>query len=108
MTFIPNSFDSLLASLIPTSGGIQSGSANTSPSPSKAAQVRHKGVNPFTEMGNGSESMACAIVRMDQISPYCWATCWAKGADDRNVGAGRSVRRLGCALVVKTDEVQAS
>ena len=32
-----------------TSGGIQSEDTITSPSPSKAAQVRHKGVNPFTD-----------------------------------------------------------
>ena len=37
----------LFTSLAHTSGGIQSDIA-TCPSPTKAAQVRHKGVNPFT------------------------------------------------------------
>ena len=37
----------LLTSLVHTSGGIQSDVA-TSPSPTKAAQVGHKGVNPLT------------------------------------------------------------
>ena len=37
-----------LTSLVHTSGGIQSKGTITSPSPSKAAQVGHKGVNPFT------------------------------------------------------------
>ena len=38
----------LFTSLVHTSGGIQSEGTITSPSPSKAAQVEHKGVNPFT------------------------------------------------------------
>ena len=37
----------LLTSLVHTSGGIQSEAATSSPS-TKAAQVWHKGVNPFT------------------------------------------------------------
>ena len=37
----------LLTSLVHTSGGIQSKAA-TGPLSTKAAQVRHKGVNPFT------------------------------------------------------------
>ena len=56
-----------------TSGGIQSGVA-ASPSPTKAAQVRHKGVNPFTHspgyvighlaglaIRQGTAVMACTV-----------------------------------------------
>ena len=45
-----------LTSLVHTSGGIQS-EATTSPSPTKAAQVRHKGVNPFTEIHQQSAKL---------------------------------------------------
>ena len=63
-----------LTSLVHTSGGIQSEGMITSPSPSKAAQVRHKGVNPFTHspgyvighlaglaIRQGTAVMACTV-----------------------------------------------
>ena len=83
MRFIPNLFDHTpLTSLIHTSGGIWSEGTITSPSPSKAAQVRHKGVNPFTRF------LVSDIGRESLILGYPWLAAfephfkWKEGTLD--------------------------